>query len=75
MKKKEFVQIKDRRIRLSTIKMYEPFLNLNTVKQTGSHGIKVYFSVIDLSKSSVFYFENKKDRNNLIDLIDSLLFN
>ena len=75
MKKKEFVQIKDRRIRLSTIKMYEPVLNLHTANQNGSHGIKVYFSVIDLSKSSVFYFENKKDRNNLIDLIDSLLFN
>lgn len=63
--KRQFVQIKDTRIRLSTIKKY---------KKNGVKGITIYYnSSRNHPESETFYFEDENERFRELEKLDDLL--
>jgi len=63
--KRQFVQIKDTRIRLSIIKKY---------KKNGVKGITIYYnSSRNKPESETFYFEDETERFRELEKLDDLL--
>ena len=60
---KDFIKIKDKRIRKNTIKKYEP---------RQENKLQIFYNTSRYKvESEIFEFPNKKDRDNILDNLDS----
>ena len=63
--KEQFVLLNQKRIRLSSVKKYDPIESAMK-----DHGIKVYYSLSSRPAYDTFYFKNKKERDDAMRRID-----
>jgi len=64
--KTQFIKIQDKRYRLTTIKIYEPF------SSEGKYGIYIYFTVTRRSDRCYHRFESENDRNKVLFELDEV---
>jgi len=70
MIKQQFIRINHKRYKLSTIKGYESFKQLQTEK----YGIYLYFSALKPLTRSIHLFENEEMRDRYLNELD-FIFN
>lgn len=64
--KRQFIKIQEKRYRLTTIKIYEPFIN------NKQFGIYIYFTATRRADRSYHVFESENDRNKALYELDEI---